>query len=250
MTTERGENDRRLPMRERLADEYGDFLQLSPMDIWRIADFAISFGLVLLFSEIYFPWGLIILLINLLRSWNNLKNSSTYNIITDENKPKSKTIKNMEATSKDSLQGLFQGAILHEPQIVIAQSGAKVVYKEVKVADTNTEVTQVTDEQVADAIEKSQSLFWAQSAWAVVFCVCRDYLGMTDNMTEFERYVKKLPFTRQLPYGCPEGTIQTTLKNNPYMKLSIDKWQNNGGKERAVRLAENLARELKQEYTF
>ena len=44
-------------------------------------------------------------------------------------------------------------------------------------------------EDLARAVEAVQSFFWAQSAWAVVYCVCRDHLEMTDNTPE----VKNLP---------------------------------------------------------
>ena len=150
------------------------------------------------------------------------------------------------------LQGLFQGANLQHAQInVVVQNGAKVVYKEVTNTEKRQEPAPVTDTQVADAIVKSQPLFWAQSAWAVVYCVCRDHLGMAENMTEFERYIKSLPFTQKLSYECPEGTIQSTLKNNPYMRYPISKWAENGAKERALLLVENLTHALtQQEETF
>ena len=150
------------------------------------------------------------------------------------------------------LQGLFQGANLQHVQInLVVQSGAKVVYKEVTNTEKHHESAPVTNEQVADAIMQSQSLFWAQSAWAVVYCVCRDHLGMADNMTEFERYIKALPFTKKLSYECPEGTIQKTLNNNTYMRYPISKWAENGAKERALLLAENLTHALTpKEETF
>lgn len=151
---------------------------------------------------------------------------------------------NMNKMKNEIFRGFFEGAIFQQPQIVIAQNGSKVVYQEV-LADKN-EKPQVADCQMVAAIEKIQSYFWAQSAWAVVFCVCRDILGMTENMTEFERYVKKLPFTRTLAYECPEGTIQKALLNNQYMRLSVDKWRNNGAKERAMILAEKLITELEE----
>jgi hypothetical protein len=74
---------------------------------------------------------------------------------------------------------------------------------------------------------------------------------MAQNMTEFERYIKSLPFTQKLSYECPEGTIQSTLKNNPYMRFPISKWAENGAKERALLLVENLTHALtQQEETF
>ena len=132
----------------------------------------------------------------------------------------------------------------HAQVNVIVESGAKVVYKEVTSA--KEEKPQVTDLQIANAIQKNQTMFWAQSAWAVFFCVCRDYLGMTQNMAEMEEYIKGLPFTKALAYDCPEGTIQKTLSNNAYMKLPIDKWKTNGGKKRAILLAEKLIADLEE----
>lgn len=146
---------------------------------------------------------------------------------------------------KESLRGLFEDSVLNEPQVVIAQSGSKVVYKEI--TSEKKEAPQVTDEQIVNAIEKCQTMFWAQSAWAVFFCVCRDYLCMKYNMTETEHYIKGLPFTRELAFECPEGTIQKAVANNPYMKLPIDKWKLNGAKNRAVLLAEKLITELNVE---
>lgn len=146
------------------------------------------------------------------------------------------------------LQGLFQGANLQHAQVnVIVESGAKVVYKEVTDDGKKSGTARVTDEQVAEAIMQSQSLFWAQSAWAVVFCVCRDCLGMADNMTEFEHYVGTLPFAGNPDYDCPEGTVQKALCNNPYMRKPISKWRENGARQRALKLAENLMSALGQE---
>ena len=143
------------------------------------------------------------------------------------------------------LQGLFQGANMQNAQInVVVEAGAKVVYKEE--LTSKNDIPQVSDERMAKIVEECQSLFWAQSSWAVFYCVCRDYLGMPYNMTEIEHYIWGLPFTRQLVFGCPEGTIQSTLKNNPYMKLPISKWKTNGAKERVLLLAEKLIAKLKE----
>ena len=60
-------------------------------------------------------------------------------------------------------------------------------------------------------------------------------------MVPLRRYYQ---FTQALAYECPEGTIQKALSNNAYMKLPIDKWKVNGGKERAILLAEKLIAEL------
>ena len=89
------------------------------------------------------------------------------------------------------------------------------------------------------AIEAVQSFFWAQSAWAVVYCVCRDHLEMTDNMSEFERRVAELPFTKRV-VECPEGTVRKAFTNNDYLRYPITRWPEG----RARLLAEKLIGEM------
>ena len=102
--------------------------------------------------------------------------------------------------------------------------------------DAEAVVPQLTDARLAKAVEVCQAYFWAKSAWAVVFCVCRDYFGMADNVSAFEKRVQSLPFSRSVE-TCPAGTVQKAIGNNDFMKKHIDKWEDG----RAL----TLARELK-----
>ena len=99
-------------------------------------------------------------------------------------------------------------------------------------------------ESVLKAAEACQSYFWAQSSWAVVYCVCRDHLKMTMSMSEFERRVADYPL-KPGTYPCPEGTVQKTLVNNDYMRYPISQWAKHGAKERVTLLVERLMEELK-----
>ena len=92
---------------------------------------------------------------------------------------------------------------------------------------------------LARAIEAVQSFFWAQSAWAVVYCVCRDHLEMTDNMSEFERMVETLPFTKRV-VECPEGTVRKAVMRNEFMNYPLHRWPEG----RASKLAEKLVEKL------
>ena len=94
-------------------------------------------------------------------------------------------------------------------------------------------------EDLARAVESVQSYFWAQSSWAVVYCVCRDHLGMKDNMSEFEKLVQGLTFTKDV-YKCPAGTIQKAITNNDYMRYPLYRWPEG----RASRLATELMKTL------
>lgn len=68
---------------------------------------------------------------------------------------------------------------------------------------------------------------WKDSAMAVIFCVCRDCCSYPNNMSLFER-----------DFHCAEGLLSNTFRNNPYMRLNISKWEENGAKERVLRLVD------------
>ena len=99
--------------------------------------------------------------------------------------------------------------------------------------------TSLNEERLVCAIEAVQSFFWAQSAWAVVYCVCRDHLEMTDNMSEFERMVAGLPFTKKV-VECPEGTVRKAVMRNEFMNYPLHRWPEG----RASKLAEKLVEKL------
>jgi len=100
-------------------------------------------------------------------------------------------------------------------------------------------------EKLAKAVLSCADHFWANSSWAVLFCVCRDCCDYQGSMADFERLIGGLPLNGSLPYPCPEGTIQKTVSNNAYMKKHITKWQQSGAKERALLLSELLEEQLK-----
>ena len=99
--------------------------------------------------------------------------------------------------------------------------------------------TSLNKERLARAVEATQSFFWAQSSWAVVYCVCRDHLGMGDNMSEFERMVGELPLKRRA-YDCPMGTVRRTFANHDYLQYPISRWPEGRAKVLAGRLQEAL----------
>ena len=76
-------------------------------------------------------------------------------------------------------------------------------------------------------VDDVRSYLWKDSAMTVIFCVCRDRYCYADNMSQFER-----------DFQCQEGLLSNTFRNNPYMRLHIDKWKENGAKERVLRLVE------------
>lgn len=92
-------------------------------------------------------------------------------------------------------------------------------------AEEQSEVVELP--RLLECVERVRSYFWGDSSMAVIFCVCRDCYGYPDNMSQFER-----------EFDCSEGLLSNTFRNNPYMRMPIDKWQTNGAKERVLRLVD------------
>jgi hypothetical protein len=103
--------------------------------------------------------------------------------------------------------------------------------------DATEQVTSLND--VIKAAEACQANFWAQSSWAVVYCVCRDHLGMEMSMSEFERRVADYPLSPKTK-PCREGTIRAAFSDNDYLHYSIHRWSEGRSKALAEALIEKL----------
>ena len=60
--------------------------------------------------------------------------------------------------------------------------------------------------------------------------VCRDIYHMGDNASQFERLLNEKGIL------LPAGTINTAMSRNQWMKYHVDKWEENGASERALKL--------------
>lgn len=80
---------------------------------------------------------------------------------------------------------------------------------------------------LATCADSVRQYFWGDSALAVIFCTCRDCYGYANNMRQFER-----------DFHCQEGLLSNTFRNNPYMRLHVDKWAQQGAKQRVLQLME------------
>ena len=107
--------------------------------------------------------------------------------------------------------------------------------------DEDTPVHELTDVRLVRAVEECQSYFWAKSAWAVVFCVCRDCFGVADNVSAFEKRIMRMELSPNVKeYAL--GTIHRALCNNDYLKKPISKWTEG----RALALAKALIAVLEE----
>ena len=90
--------------------------------------------------------------------------------------------------------------------------------------------------ELTGGVEKVRRFFWSESAMAFIFCVCRDCFNYANNMSQFER-----------EFNCREGLVSNTFRNNPYMYMPIDKWSENGAKERVLRLVDAYKTAIKEQ---
>jgi hypothetical protein len=100
---------------------------------------------------------------------------------------------------------------------------------------TKTEEGQPDVTMLLACVESVRQYFWKDSALAVIFCTCRDCYGYANNMSQFER-----------EFHCQEGLLSNTFRNNPYMRLHVDKWEQNGAKQRVLRLVEAYKRAVEE----
>lgn len=96
------------------------------------------------------------------------------------------------------------------------------------------------------AIDKCSDFFWANTAMAVVFAICKEDYGFEDNASEFERFMQEVlkELKTPLSYGCPHNTIASAKQSGEYLKYPINLWQQHNADLRALRLLTELRVEL------
>ena len=97
---------------------------------------------------------------------------------------------------------------------------------QVRLGDNGEQAEEEADvDMLVACVQEVRDHFWGDSSMAVIFCVCRDSYGYADNMSQFER-----------DFHCQAGVLSNAFRNNPYMRLNISKWEQNGAKKRALQL--------------
>jgi hypothetical protein len=128
-----------------------------------------------------------------------------------------------------------------------------VKYKRARInADKGSKENEPPRQHLIQAIVACKDMFWGQTAWAVVYVLCREDYGIADNKSLFERYVQDLlkePELKEMDKGCPSGTIQSaeTGKDGSgafYQKPSSS-WTICGAPARAIELMSALRQKLK-----
>ena len=105
---------------------------------------------------------------------------------------------------------------------------------------------ELTKEQMARAIENCQEYIWANSAYAVLFCILRDDYKQKDlTMATFERLVELLPYKIIRKHTCPAGTIANAFSDNAIFNSPTEKWDEMNASQRIIKLRNALRKELK-----
>jgi hypothetical protein len=100
-------------------------------------------------------------------------------------------------------------------------------------------------ELLARAIENCQEYFWANSAYAVVYCICRDDFKWRVSKTDFETKIEDMQYKRKRSFTCPTGTLANAFNNNPIYNENIDEWETFDPLSRIIKLRDELRKVMK-----
>lgn len=148
----------------------------------------------------------------------------------EENSQKS-VVNHFEAGSNCQVfNGNITGCTFAMPGSTVTQQAQPTMDEQQAACDKEPDVPML----VACAA-RVREYFWSDCSLAILFCICRDCYHYPNNMSQFER-----------DFHCREGLVSNTFKNNHYMRLHIDKWAQNGAKERVLRLVEAYKNTVKE----
>ncbi len=142
----------------------------------------------------------------------------------------------------EGMSDFLKGATIGQLNMFV-ESGAKMVYQEITQARP-AEQKKMTHEDLEKAVLAVQEYMWGSSAYAVLFCECRDNRGYPDNKSQFEREVNTIDQKYGLSWSCRNGTLSDAFCDNPYFNYNVDKWEEKGAKQRSLILLKKFQAEL------
>lgn len=102
--------------------------------------------------------------------------------------------------------------------------------------------TKLTDEILAVAVMQCQDLFWAASAWGVVYRLVQSDYNEERSMDRFEKDMgRRLPHFKK---KCKDNAVQLALINNPVLKEKPRDWEGLGASKRIILLRDALKHAL------
>lgn len=94
---------------------------------------------------------------------------------------------------------------------------------------------------LAKVLERCKAFIWGNAAYSIPFCVCRDLYHLANNASHFERMLAEAGIE------IPDGTINAAMSRNPWMKLHMEKWEQQGAMERVLKLRDKFIQEMEKE---
>ena len=94
--------------------------------------------------------------------------------------------------------------------------------------------------RLARAIESCMPWFWGNSAYAVVYCVCRDVYKWNMQKKAFEELVEHQPYHSKRKRVCSPGTLSNAFSNNPVFNEDINDWEKFNAPARVIKLRDAL----------
>ena len=217
-----------LSLREIFPKEMEDLLKLPPKEKFRMVHFVVALALIL-GAENHSIWITGCLTFNLLYAAYEAK--KVYNRIRLDNMINHKLEKENYKMNDESLNGLFNGANFKDVQIVIAQKGATVVYKQA--VSSRNEITQVTNEQIANAIRaingKGKPLDGYQ-LWLGACCLLSWKYDFPRNLRECCERINALPL-EGVEYICKYDNIRKFPGVHAFAREDVRQWDSYKPKE-------------------
>lgn len=121
----------------------------------------------------------------------------------------------------------FQGATINN--LVINGNMTKSGSENYHNTSSKENESTVSSKQLAEALKSCKGIFSSMASYAIAFCVCRDVYKMKDNVAKFVRGL------RENGIEITEGSINTALSRNAYMKYHVDKWKENGADDKVLK---------------
>lgn len=213
-----------------IPEELEDLLRLSFKDKLRIGRFCVVLILLIVNEDIFSLYSAL-MTIYLIYAGYGLTKTSIIKKIMVESEFNNKINMNMNTIDKETLRGLFEGSTLNDVQVVIAQSGSKVVYKEL--ASVTNEKPQVTDEHITNAIRaingKGKPLDGYQ-LWLGACCLLSWKYNYPRNLSECCERINSLPL-EGIEYICKYENIRKFPAIHAFAKEDARNWDSYKPKE-------------------
>jgi hypothetical protein len=147
-----------------------------------------------------------------------------------------------QETPKDRRVTYIYGNInnynVYEAPVTYNAPTTNTIEGEGKSNDSDATKKKASPDQIMKALDQSKAYIWGNAAYTVAFCVVRDDYDNGENASSFERLLNENGI------ALPEGTLNAAISRNPWMRYDVDKWDENGAMERAIKLRDFFRQQM------